>query len=176
MEEIFLALNKQRRVSPLSIRRSQVGHLPTSLFVRAVLQLKEVDLGLTNMFSDQVSNSQYVLSRLKNITYQYRGSTKNNKDHLMGIKLTITIKTFLQLSVLCAALPHTRSLQKLDITGLCLSQLEPRLLAEGLARLTEVTIISYFQKFKKRIFARLGAEIVTKQWSRKGRQRIPIYI
>lgn len=97
MEEIFLALNKQRRVSSLSIRRSQVGHLPTSLFVRAVLQLKEVDLGLTNMSSDQ-------------------------------------------LSVLCAALPHTRSLQKLDLTGLCLSQLEPRLLAEGLARLTEAGI------------------------------------
>ena len=57
MEEIFLALNKQRKVSSLSIRRSQVGHLPTSLFVRAVLQLKEVDLGLTNMSSDQVSNS-----------------------------------------------------------------------------------------------------------------------
>ena len=57
MEEIFLALNKQRRVSSLSIRRSHVGHLPTSLFVHGVLQLNEVDLGLTNMSSGQVSNS-----------------------------------------------------------------------------------------------------------------------
>ena len=62
----------------------------------------------------------------------------------MGIKLIITIKTFLKLSVLCAALPHTISLQKLDLTGLCLNQIEPRLLAEGLAGLTEVIIISYF--------------------------------
>ena len=70
--------------------------------------------------------------------------SKNDKDNLVGIKLTIAIRTFLQLSVLFGALPHTRSFQKLDLTGLCLNQIEPRLLAEGLAGLTEVIIISYF--------------------------------
>ena len=58
MEAIFIALNESRRISTLSLRRSQVAHLPPSLFVQGLIRLQQVDLGLTLISPSQVSNSK----------------------------------------------------------------------------------------------------------------------
>ena len=54
MEAIFIALNESKRISSLSIRRSQVTHLPPLLFVQGVIRLHQVDLGLTLISPSQV--------------------------------------------------------------------------------------------------------------------------
>jgi len=98
MEAIFTALNESRRISTLSLRRSQVTHLPPPLFVQGVVRLHQVDLGLTLISPSQLVGLFRALSR-----------TPTN-------------------------------LEKLDLTGVKLSQLEPGLLAEGLDGLAEVTL------------------------------------
>ena len=58
MEAIFIALNESRRISTLSLRRSQVTHLPPPLFVQGVVRLHQVDLGLALISPSQVSKSK----------------------------------------------------------------------------------------------------------------------
>jgi len=98
MEAIFFALNESRRISTLSLRRSQLAHLPIPLLVQGLVRLQQVDLGLTLVSQSQLVGLFHALSR-----------TRTN-------------------------------LQKLDLTNVKLSHLEPGLLAEGLAGLTEVVL------------------------------------
>jgi len=98
MEAIFIALKESLRICTLSLRRSQVSHLPPPLFVQGLIRLKQVDLGISLISPSQLVGLFQALSRRKT------------------------------------------NLQKLDLTGVNLSQLEPGLLAEGLAGLEEVTL------------------------------------
>ena len=123
-EAIFVALNESRRISTLSLRRSQLAHLALPLFVHGVVHLEEVDLGLTLISTSQVSKSCIVKHQMRSNYY------------------------FPQLVGLFYALARTTTkLQKLDLTGLNLSQLDASLLAEGLAGRSEVK--SFLKSFFK---------------------------